>query len=123
MLSKNCQNQHLQLNYMNFKKYLVVMGPEGEFEIWTSVLYNKYINDAVSVGAGSAYKVITHFDGNESLLSQEQPSTDEWVPIARRLEELRPLHIAPYNLGDMGETHDLIMKLAKLLPPLPNKEG
>lgn len=45
----------------------------------------------------------------------ENEQDEGWVPVAKRLVELRPLHIVPYNLGDMGEIDGLIHKLAKLL--------
>lgn len=55
---------------MQLKFYLVLKGPDDELVIWKRPEYENYIKGAVGVGAGSAYKLITHFDPGESLINE-----------------------------------------------------
>jgi|SRR6185295_5680535 len=57
---------------MDFKKYLVVKDYDDKYHIWTREEYDKYTRGCGEVGAGSAYKVVIHFEGDESLLSQPE---------------------------------------------------
>lgn len=66
---------------MDFKNFLVVRDYNNNYEIWTKKQYETYVNDSVEVGACSAYKIITQFDGSESLLD-ESPNEEEGLTIA-----------------------------------------
>ena len=50
--------------------YLVVQGYEDKYEVWPRSAYEKYIRDAVRYGAGSAYKIVIGFTGDEDFLKQ-----------------------------------------------------
>jgi hypothetical protein len=55
---------------MQLKFYLVLQGPDDEIVLWKRPEYENYIKGAVGVGAGSAYRIITHFDPGESLIGE-----------------------------------------------------
>lgn len=49
-------------------KFYVVKDSEGNYHVWGKTEYEKYINHAVRVGAGSAFKLVIGFNGDESYL-------------------------------------------------------
>lgn len=75
---------------MTLKEYIVVKTPESEFEVWARKTYQNYIKGAVSVGAGSAYRIITTFNADEQL--QEQKGL-RWVRASERVpDHYRSVH-------------------------------
>ena len=48
------------------KNILVVCDHDENYQIWSKYKYEKYIRGCVEVGGGSAYRIVTHFNGNES---------------------------------------------------------
>lgn len=79
---------------MELKFYLVLQGPDEEIVIWKRSEYENYIKGAVGVGAGSAYRVITHFDPGESLIGNRltfpNTPTHDLTDIEREAAELYP---------------------------------
>lgn len=70
---------------MNLKQQLVVKTPTDEFEIWSKKQYDEYIAGCVEYGAGSAYRIVTHFNEDENLLkdSPYQGSAGVWRSAAK----------------------------------------
>ncbi len=58
------------------KNILVVCEDDDNYQIWPRYKYKKYIRGCVKIGGGSAYRIVTHFNGNESLLT-DQPESIE----------------------------------------------
>lgn len=66
------------------------------------------------------YKKGLHFDCAKKVASLDKsaPQAVKWVQaseLIKRLIELTPYHINPYNLGEMGEISSIIGKLKKLV--------
>lgn len=55
------------------KKFMVVKDHNDYLHIWTKREYERYIEGAVEVGAGSAVRIIVSFNGTEDYLSASQP--------------------------------------------------
>jgi hypothetical protein len=86
---------------MKLKFYLVLQGPDDEIVLWKRPEYENYIKGAAGVGAGSAYRVITHFDPGESLIGNRltfpDTPTHDLTDIEREAAELYP---KPASTGD-----------------------
>lgn len=54
---------------IELKDFLVMRDHNNDFHIWTRNEYEKYIRGCFSVGGGSAYRIVTHFDFDDNLLS------------------------------------------------------
>lgn len=63
---------------MELKKYVVVKDAYGDFTHWTKEFYDNYVKKALRLGATPACVIVTHFNGDEDLLT-EQASPDGWV--------------------------------------------
>jgi hypothetical protein len=61
---------------IKLKSFLVMQNPDNGFEVWTIQEYEKYIHGAVSVGGGSAYKIITDFEATDDLLARTGEKED-----------------------------------------------
>lgn len=55
-------------------KFYVVEDYDHKFHVWSKFEYERYVNQAVGHGAGSAYKLIIGFNGNENYLFPEKPN-------------------------------------------------
>lgn len=69
---------------MQLKNYLIVQDYDKAFHVWTKKEYENYIAGCVEVGAGSAYKLVTHFDGTEDLLNESL--SPEYVSDLKELD-------------------------------------
>lgn len=79
----------------NLKEYVVVKTPDDKFEIWSKKQYDEYIAGCVESGAGSAYRIVTHFNEDENLLkdSPYQGSAGVWRKASNGKPKVKGLYI------------------------------
>lgn len=87
---------------MQLKNFLIVQDEAKKFHVWSRLEYGDYMAGCVECGAGSAYKLVTHFDGTESLLSPT-PALEgekEWVSVKDKMQKPICINGVSPNLCD-----------------------
>lgn len=69
------------------KNFLVVKDRNNEYNIWTRPEYEAYIRQCGEAGAGSAFKLVIDFKGDEDLLKDEKRIGPVWVNAGFKFPE------------------------------------